>query len=100
MTLIATDGDTVTQEDAHDPPDGAGTYPMSPTTLQDFISIAGKLAIVDGQTYSAHGTATVNGSSTLVFIEGVAVALDGDSVSHHHSNSGVAVINQDFVSGV
>jgi len=98
MNKIAVDGDTVSQEDAHCPGcAGAGTYPINPVTLQDFVFIAGKLIIPNNQTYSAHGSATVNASSTLLFVNGAAVARDKDPVSHHHSNNGVTSIGQDFV---
>lgn len=96
MVLIAVDGDTVTQEDAHTPPAGAGTYPISPVTLQDFVSIDSKLVVPDQQTYEAHGTATCNASTSLLFIDGVAVVRDNDTVTHHHPNDGVNCIQQDF----
>ena len=96
MALIAVYGDTVTQDDAHEPPAGAGTYTISPVTLQDFVSIEGDLIVPDQQTYSAHGTNTCNASTILLFIESVAVVRDGDAVSSHHSNTGVDSIKQDF----
>ena len=96
MALIAVDGDTVTQDDAHIPLAGAGTYPISPVTLQDFVFIEGDLIVPDQQTYEAHGTNTCNASTTLLFIESVAVVRDGDTVSSHHSNTGVDSIQQDF----
>ena len=97
LKLIATDGDTVTQSDAHIPPAGGGTYYISPVTLQSFVFVNGNLVVVDGQTYSAHGTNTCNASSDLLYINGKAVVRDGDSVSSHHSNSGVDVGNQSFM---
>ena len=96
MALIAVDGDTVTQDDAHVPLAGAGTYPISPVTLQDFVYIKGDLIVPDQQTYEAHGTAICNASTTLLFIDSVAVVRDGDTVTHHHSNTGVDSIQQDF----
>ena len=53
--------------------------------------------LVNGDQFEAHGTATLVASSNLFFINGIAVVRDGDSISHHHSNNGVEVIQQDFV---
>lgn len=97
LKLIATDGDTENQDSAHIPPVGSGTYYISPVTLQDFVFIKNKKIIPSGQEFEAHGTATCVASSDLLFINGLAVVRNSDSVSHHHSNSGVYVSNQDFV---
>jgi len=101
MSLIAVDGDTVTQEGAHPDGDGnvfgAGTYPITPITLQNFVYINNKLLVVNGQTYEAHGTATCIASSSLVYIAGKAVVRDKDYVEHHHANTGVNCIQQNFV---
>ena len=96
LKLIATSGDTETQEDAHVPPAGGGTYNIL-STLQNFVFINGNLIILGGQTFDAHGTATCVSSSTLLYINGIAVVRDGDTVDHHHSNTGVDVSKQGFV---
>jgi len=96
LQLIASAGDTETQEDAHIIPAGAGTYSIL-STLQDFVFINGNLIILGGQTLEAHGTATCVSSSNLLFINGIAVVRDDDVVNHHHSNYGVDVGNQSFV---
>ena len=95
--LIATDGDTETQDCAHIPCVGDGTYDISPVTLQGFVYINGKLVIPDGQTFSAHGTAECVASTALLYINAMAVVRDNDTVSHHHDNTGVDVGNQNFV---
>ena len=95
--LVASDGDTETQGDAHIPPVGGGTYSISPVTLQNFVYISGNLIIPNGQEFAAHGTATCVSSTSLLFVNGIAVVRDGDSIDHHHSNSGVIVGNQSFV---
>ena len=97
MKLIATVGDQETQSNAHIPPVGGGTYPISPSNPKNtFVYIKGNLVLVNGDTFEAHGTATLVASSNLFFINGNAVVRDGDSITHHHSNSGVEVIQQDF----
>lgn len=95
--LIATDGDTETQDCAHIPCVGGGTYSISPVTLQGFVYINGKLVIPDEQTFSAHGTAECVASTVLLYINGMAVVRDNDTVAHHHDNTGVDVSNQSFV---
>lgn len=97
MSLVATEGDTVFQDDAHVPPQGGGTYPVSPVTLQGMFYISGHLVIPHGQTYSAHGVATCISSTSLLYVNGVAVCRDNDNVSHHHSTYGINVIQQSFV---
>lgn len=94
--LVATSGDTETQQDAHVPPTGGGTYSI-PSTLQDFVYINNIAVIVNSQEFAAHGTATTVPSTTLTYINGMALVRDGDTVDHHHSNSGVDVGNQNFV---
>lgn len=95
--LIATDGDTETQDCAHIPCVGDGTYSISPVTLQGFVYINGKLVIPNEQTFSAHGTAECVASTTLLYINGMAVVRDNDTIDHHHSNTGVDVGNQSFI---
>lgn len=95
--FVASDGDTETQSCAHIPCVGGGTYSISPVTLQGFVYIDGKLVIPDEQSFSAHGTAECVASTTLSYINGMAVVRDGDTVGHHHSNNGVDVGNQSFV---
>lgn len=95
--LVAIDGATCTQEDAHIIPAGAGTYTITPITLQNFVYVSDKLVIPNSTTYSAHGTATTVPSTTLLYINGMQVVRDDDKVSHHHSNNGVHVGNQSFV---
>lgn len=95
--LIATSGDTETQECAHVPCVGSGTYSISPVTLQGFVYIGGKLVITDEQTFSAHGTAECVASTALLYVNGMAVVRDDDTIDHHHSNTGVDVSNQSFV---
>lgn len=95
LKLIATSGDTENQDDAHVPPTGGGTYTI-PSTLQDFVFVNGKLVILNGQTFDAHGTATCYASSTLLYVNGRAVVRHGDTIDHHHDNSGVIVGNQSF----
>ena len=98
MKLIATVGDQETQGDAHIPPVGGGTYNIIPSNPKNsFVYISGNLVLVNGDQFEAHGTATLVASSNLFFINGIAVVRDGDSISHHHSNNGVEVIQQDFV---
>jgi hypothetical protein len=95
--LVATDGDTETQDCAHVPCVGDGTYNISPVTLQGFVYIGGKLVIPDGQTFEAHGTAECVASTSLLYINGIAVVRDNDTIDHHHNNTGVDVVNQLFV---
>lgn len=97
MSLVAVDGATCTQECAHIPCVGSGTYTISPITLQTFVYIDNKLVIPNSTEYSAHGTATTVPSTSLLYINSMAVVRDNDTVSHHHSNSGVDVGNQIFV---
>ena len=78
LKLVATEGDTVTQEDAHTIPTGSGTYSISPVTLQDFVFVNEKLVVVDGQTYEAHGTATCVASSDSLFINSFAVVSNSE----------------------
>jgi len=94
--LIATDGDTEYQDCAHIPCVGDGTYNI-PSTLQGFVYINNKKIIVNSQEFSAHGTATTVPSTALLYINGMAVVRDGDTVDHHHDNTGVDVGNQSFV---
>lgn len=100
LKLIATEGDTHTQECyVHCPLcpcTNAGTYTI-PSNLQDFVYISNNLVVLDQQSYSACCTATCNASTALLFIGGVAAVRDGDSVSSNHSNTGVDVGNQSFV---
>ena len=95
--LIATDGDTETQDCAHIPCVGDGTYDISPVTLQGFVYINGKLIIPDEQTFSAHGTAECVASTALLYINCMAAVRDNDTIDHHHSNTGVDVGNQSFI---
>lgn len=94
--LIATSGDTETQECAHVPCVGDGTYNI-PSTLQGFVYINNKKIIVNSQEFSAHGTATTVPSTALLYINGMAVVRDNDTIDHHHDNNGVDVGNQSFV---
>ena len=96
MALIATDGDTESQECAHVPCVGGGTYSI-PSTLQSVAYISGKAVIVNSQEFPAHGTATTVPSSSLLYVNGMAVVRHGDTVDHHHDNGGVEVSNQSFV---
>lgn len=95
--LVAIDGATCTQDDAHIPPQGGGLYTITPITIQSFVYANNCLLIQNGQTYAAHGTAECVASTTLLYINGMEVVRDGDTVDHHHSNSGVDVGNQSFV---
>ena len=95
--LVAIDGATCTQSNAHIPPVGSGTYDISPITLQTFVYVNNLLVIPNSTEYSAHGTATTVPSTSLLYISGMAVVRDGDTVDHHHSNSGTDVGNQSFV---
>jgi len=101
MPLIAVEGDTDTQDDCHSPPSGGGTYSI-PVTLQDFVFINGKKAILKGQSFSAHETGYAGQNSTcstLVFVENTPVTREGDvsQSSSCHTFSGITVSNQDFV---
>jgi uncharacterized Zn-binding protein involved in type VI secretion len=95
LKLLATSGDTEIQKDAHIPPAGGGEYTI-PSTLQNFVFVNGRLIILGGQEFSAHGTARVVASSKLLFVNGLAVARHGDNIDHHHDNGGVIVGNQSF----
>lgn len=92
-SLVAISGATCTQDDAHVPPQGGGTYTIT-STLQDFVFVNDIAVIVNSQTYSAHGTATCQPSTSLFYINDMAVVRDGNTVSHHHNNTGVDVGNQ------
>jgi len=98
LKLIATVGDEETQEDAHFPPVGGDTYSINPDDPKNkFVYVNNKLVLVDGDQFDAHGTATLVASTNLLFIGGNAVIRDEDEISHHHSNSGVQAIQNDFV---
>lgn len=98
MKLIAVVGDQVTQECAHIPCVGAGTFTISPSLLlNDFFFISNKLVLLDGDQFEAHCTATLVASSNVFFINGIAVVRADDSISSSHSNNGVECIQQNFV---
>ena len=95
--LVASEGDTETQECNGVPCVGGGTYSIMPVTDQEFVYIKNKLIIPCGQMFFAHGVAFCECSTTLLYINGVAAVRDGDSISHSHVNTGVDVSNQSFV---
>ena len=97
--LVAVENDTDSCDDCHIPPVGGGTYPITPITLQDFVSIGGKLVILDNEYFPNHCGANTNATTTLLYIDGVAVCRKGDvSISQDcHTFSGIVVAQQDFV---
>ena len=100
LKLVASAGDTHTQDCRVHVPlapcTGGGTYNI-PSNLQNFVYINGNLVILDGQSYSACCPAACVASSTVLFVNGLAVVRDGDIVDSKHSNTGVDVSNQSFL---
>jgi uncharacterized Zn-binding protein involved in type VI secretion len=98
--LIAVEGDTDTCGDAHSPPEGGGSYPISPVTLQTFFKINGKPVVLRGQPFQGHEPATAGtGSpcSSLFKVDGIPVCRAGDiSQGPPHVFSGIAVTGQTF----
>ena len=77
---------------------GSGIYAI-PSNLQDFAYINGKLIIVNDQSFPAHWTATTKPNSSLMFINGKSVVLEGCIVSRPSCNNcnPVVVKGQSFV---
>ena len=95
--LIADIDSTHTQGDAHEPPAGAGTYDWPDSQNNNFVTIESNEILVEGDTTSAHGTATATASS-FVTIEGNKMVRQDDAPSHHHPiTSGIDVVNNSFV---
>lgn len=77
---------------------GDGTYSI-PSNLQDFVYISSKLVVVNDQSFPAYWSAVTKPISSLTFINGKPVVLEGCVVSRPSCDNcnPVVVENQDFV---
>jgi uncharacterized Zn-binding protein involved in type VI secretion len=95
-------GDTETWTDCPPPHNGGGTGTIT-NTLNNVLRISGKYAIVKGQPYKGpdgcDGTAGTSGTgSTVLWVNGVPVVLEGDAGTDGcHALLGARSGQQDFV---
>ena len=72
---------------------GNGVYAI-PSNLQSFVYINGKLVVVNDQSFDAHWTAYTRPASSLMFINGKPVVLEGCTVERSSCDNCNPVVAQ------